>query len=84
MEILGSHRGVVEVSVLPGYCDPSLGDWAPVIHCRGTMPKKTLRNFMIRITYVSVYVVRIVKQREIEGVEKTARDYGKRKTSIIL
>ena len=49
MEILGSHRGVVEVFVLPGYCDASPGDWAPIIHCRETMPKKAFRNFMIYI-----------------------------------
>jgi hypothetical protein len=84
MDILGSHRGVVEVSVLPGYCDASPGDWAPIIHCRGTMPKKTYRNVMICITYVSVYVARIVKHREMEGVGNTARDDEKRKASIIL
>jgi hypothetical protein len=74
VEILGFHRGVVEVSVLPGYCDASLGDWDPIIHFRGVMPKKTLRNFMIYVIYVSVYVARIVKHREIEGVGNTARD----------
>ena len=79
MEILGSHRGVVEVFVLPRYCEASPGDWAPIIHCRGAMPKKTLRNFMIYVTYVSVYVARIVKHREIEGVENMARDDKKGK-----
>ena len=83
VEILGSHRGVVEVSVLPGYCDASPGDWAPITHCRGTMPKKTLRNFMIYNTYVSVYVARIVKHGEKEGVGNTARDKEKRKAFII-
>ena len=80
MEILGSHRGVVEVSVLPGYCDASPGDFAPITHCRGTMPKKTLRNFMIYDTYLLEYVARIVKHREIEGVGNTARDDEKRKS----
>jgi hypothetical protein len=84
MEILGSYRGVVEVFILPGYCDASPGDWALIIHCRGTMPKKTLRNFMSYITYVSVYVARIVKHREVEGVGNTARDDEKWKTFIIL
>jgi len=84
MEILGSQKGVVEVSVLPGYCDVSPGGWAPIIHCRGTMPKKTLINFMVYIIYVSVYIARIVKHREIEGVGNTARDDEKRKAFIIL
>lgn len=84
MEILGSHRRVVEVFVLPGYCDASPGDWAPIIYFRGTMPKKKLRNFVIYITYVSVYVAWVVEHREIEGVGNTARDDEKRKASIIL
>jgi hypothetical protein len=74
MVILGFHRGVVEVSVLPEYCDVSLGDWSPIIHYGRSIPKNTLRNFMIYITYVSVYAARIVKQREKERVGNTARD----------
>lgn len=81
MEILGFHKGVVEVSLLPGYCDASLGDWSPIIHYRRSIPKNTFRNFIIYVTYVSVYVDRIVKHREIEGVGITARD-GKEKESI--
>jgi hypothetical protein len=65
VEILGFHRGVVDVSVLPGYCDASLSDWAPITHCRETIPKKTLRNCISYVPYVSVYVTRIVKLREI-------------------
>jgi hypothetical protein len=48
------------------------------------MPKKTLRNFMISVTYASVYVTRIVKHRETEGVGNTAPDDEIRKASIIL
>lgn len=82
---MGFHSGVIEVSILPGYCDVSVGDWAPIIRCRGAIPLKTSRNCMIFIPDISVYVARIVKYRE-PGLLNIAREdeEKKRKASIIL